>query len=144
HLLQLKDLLPRGEISFAPAILAGHAGDKWFAAHKPDAVAFPRSTKSVSTVLRFANEHRLPVTARGAGHGYVGGCVPIRGGFVLSMERFNRIREISSNDFVAVVQAGVNTEKLQDEVEKLGLFYPPDPASKALSFICGNIATNAG
>src|SRR5207253_449386 len=59
-------------------------------------------------------------------------------------ERLNKIREISQTDFVAVVQAGVNTGKLHHEVEKLGLFYPPDPASQANTFIGGNIATNAG
>src|SRR5207249_9712981 len=70
--------------------------------------------------------------------------VPVQGGIVLSLERMDRIREISPTDFVAVVEAGVNTQKLQDKVERLGLFYPPDPASKAQSFIGGNIATNAG
>src|SRR5207249_1720878 len=70
--------------------------------------------------------------------------VPVQGGIVLSLERMDRIREISPTDFVAVVEAGVNTQKLQEQVEKLGLFYPPDPASKAQSFIGGNIATNAG
>jgi glycolate oxidase len=84
------------------------------------------------------------VTPRGAGHGYVGGCVPVRGGIVLSLERMNRIREINAADFVAVVQPGVITQTLQDAVEALGLFYPPDPASKADSSIGGNIATNAG
>src|SRR6267154_4054122 len=79
-LSHLQALLPPGELSLSPSVLAEHAGDKWFASHQPDAVALPRSTKSVSALLRFANRHRLPVTARGAGHGYVGGCVPVRGG----------------------------------------------------------------
>ena len=144
NLRPLKRLLPRGEISFDPQVLADHAGDKWFASHTPDAVVLPRSTQSVSTVLRFAHRHNVPVTARGAGHGYVGGCVPVRGGIVLSLARMNRIKEINRADFVAVVQAGVNTEKLQQEVEKQGLFYPPDPASKKESAIGGNIVTNAG
>ena len=70
---RLKSILPAGEITFAPQTLAHYAGDKWFASHQPDAVALPRSTQSVSTLLRFANRHRIPVTPRGAGHGYVGG-----------------------------------------------------------------------
>jgi glycolate oxidase len=139
----LKRLLPR-EINLDPSTLEKYAGDKWFAAHLPDAVARPRSTQSVSRLLRFASRHRIPVTPRGAGHGYVGGCVPVRGGIVLSLERMNRIREINAADFVAVVQPGVITQTLQDAVEALGLFYPPDPASKADSSIGGNIATNAG
>jgi len=143
-LSKLKSLLPPGEITFDPAILPDFAGDKWFAAHQPDAVALPRNSESVSRLLRFANRHNIPVTPRGGGHGYVGGCVPVRGGIVLSLERMNRILEISAADFVTVVQAGVNTQKLQERVEKLGLFYPPDPASKANTLIGGNIATNAG
>jgi glycolate dehydrogenase FAD-linked subunit len=143
-LRRLEKLLPAGEISFNEQTLQEYSGDKWFAAHRPDAVARPRTTKSVSAVLRFAYRHGIPVTPRGAGRGYVGGCVPLRGGIVLSVERLNRIREINARDFVAVAQAGVITKDLQEAVEKLGLFYPPDPASRGESFIGGNIATNAG
>jgi glycolate oxidase len=143
-LAQLKKNLPAGEISLEPKVLAQYAGDKWFATHQPEAVALPRTTESVSAILRFANRHRIPVTPRGAGYGYVGGCVPLRGGIVLSLERMNRIKEINATDFVAIVQAGVVTATLQDAVEKRSLFYPPDPASRAESFIGGNIATNAG
>jgi glycolate oxidase len=142
-LLRLKTLLP-GEIRLEPATLEKYAGDKWFAAHAPDAVALPRSAKSVSKILDFANRHKIPVTPRGAGHGYVGGCVPVHGGIALSLERMNKILEINPRDFVAVVQPGVNTKQLQEAVEKRGLFYPPDPASRADNFIGGNIATNAG
>ena len=142
-LLRLEKALP-GEIVLRPATLAKYAGDKWFASHQPDAVALPRSTESVAAILRFANQHRIPVTPRGAGHGYVGGCVPVRGGIVLSTERMDKILEINRRDFVAVVQPGVNTKKFQEAVERRGLFYPPDPASRADNFIGGNIATNAG
>src|SRR5438105_286615 len=141
---KLRPLLSRDELSLEPSVLENYSTDKWLAAHRPDAVALPRSAESVSRVLTFANRHRIPVTPRGGGYGYVGGCVPVRGGLVLSLERLNQIREISASDFIAVVQAGVITEKLQTEVEKQRLFYPPDPASKAQSFIGGNIATNAG
>lgn len=143
-LRQLAKILPRDEIIFDPAKLAEYAGDKWFASHQPDAALLPRNTKSVSKILAFASRHKIPVTARGAGYGYVGGAVPMRGGIVLSLERMNRILEINAKDFVAVVQPAVITQKLQDAVEKKGLFYPPDPASRADNFIGGNIATNAG
>jgi glycolate oxidase len=142
-LRQLKKLLP-GEIILTPGTLAQYAGDKWFASHQPDAVARPRSAQSVAKILRFASRHRIPVTPRGAGHGYVGGCVPVCGGIALSLERLNRVLEINARDFVAVVQPAVVTEQLQLAVEKRGLFYPPDPASRADNFIGGNIATNAG
>ncbi len=142
-LQRLKKILP-GEIIFESAALANYSGDKWFATHQPDAVALPRSAKSISTILRFANQNRIPVTARGGGYGYVGGCVPVRGGIVLSLERMNRILEISAKDFVAIVQPAVNTKSFQETVEAQKLFYPPDPASRANNFIGGNIATNAG
>ncbi|HWN96062.1 MAG TPA: FAD-linked oxidase C-terminal domain-containing protein [Methylomirabilota bacterium] len=138
-----RDLGP-GELRLEELFRQEYAGDKWFASHLPEAVALPRNTESVSTILRFANENRIPVTPRGAGYGYVGGCVPVRGGIVLSLEKFRRIREISGDDFVAVVQSNVRTKELQDAVEAQGLFYPPDPASRAECSIGGNIATNAG
>jgi glycolate oxidase len=143
-LVKLKKLLPAGELRLDQSSCLEFAGDKWMAASLPEAAALPRSTASVFTILAFANQNRIPVTARGAGHGYVGGCVPTRGGIALSLERMNRIKEIHAEDFVAVVQPGVITKKLQDSVEKIGLFYPPDPASRANCTLGGNIATNAG
>ena len=95
-------------------------------------------------MLGYADRHRIPVTTRGAGHGYVGGCVPVRGGILMSMHRMNRIREISGEDFVAVVEPHVITGVLQTEVERKGLFYPPDPQSYKDCSLGGNIATNAG
>jgi glycolate oxidase len=143
-LRQLKKLLRPADVIFEPHKLAEYSGDKWFAAHQPDVVVLPRDTAAVSRVLAFANRHGIPVTARGGGYGYVGGNVPMRGGIVLSLERMNRILEINAKDFVAVVQPGVNTEKMANAAERKGLFYPPDPASRANNFIGGNLATNAG
>jgi glycolate oxidase len=141
---QLQRLLPAGELRLEKAFCQEFAGDKWFATHQPDAVALPRSAASVATLLRFANEQRIPVTARGTGYGYVGSCVPSHGGIVLSLECMKRIKEINADDFVAVIEPGVITKTLQDAVEKRGLFYPPDPASRADCSLGGNIATNAG
>ncbi len=143
-LRKLARLVPQDVLCFDPKVLKEHASDKWMASCQPDAVAFPRNVETVSKILAFADQHRIPVTARGAGCGYAGGCVPVRGGLVLSMTRMNRIKEINAGDFVAVVQPGVITERLQKAVEKRGLFYPPDPASRGECFIGGNIATNAG
>src|SRR5436190_24172032 len=106
-LSRLGSVLSPGEVTVDPKTLAEHSGDKWLTSHTPDAVALPRSTASVSKLLRFANRHGIPVTPRGAGHGYVGGCVPVKGGIVLSLARLNRIKEINAGDFVAVTQAGV-------------------------------------
>jgi len=143
-LKQLQRLLPAGELRLEPSVLEKYTGDKWFARHCPEAVALPRSTTTVSHLLKFASRHRIPVTPRGAGFGYVGGCVPERGGIVLSLERMNRIKEIDARDFVAVVEPGVILKTFQDAAEKKGLYYPPDPASRADCSVGGTVATNAG
>jgi glycolate oxidase subunit GlcD len=126
------------------AVREAAAGDKWFARAVPEAVVFVRSTASVASVMTIASREKIPVTTRGAGYGYVGGCVPVRGGIALSMERMNRIKEVSAEDFVAVVEPGVITGQLQEAARRKGLFYPPDPASLKDCSIGGNIATNAG
>lgn len=141
---QLRRHLKPGELVLDPTRCDAYAGDKWFARRRPDAVAIPQSTQSVARILAFAAQHRIPVTPRGAGYGYVGGCVPIQGGIALSLEKLNRILEINREDFVGVVQPGVITAKFQAEVEKRGLYYPPDPASRADCSLGGNIASNAG
>ena len=143
-LKRLQKRLPPGSLRLEPEFCKQYAGDKWFATAVPDGVAFPRNTAAVSQILKFASGHKIPVTARGAGYGYVGGCVPVHGGIVLSLEKMDQVKEIDPDDFVAVVEPGVRTATLQDAVEKLGRFYPPDPASRADSTIGGNIATNAG
>lgn len=124
--------------------LRAHAGDKWHAAALPQAVVLATETEHVAAALRFANERGIPVTPRGAGVGYVGGCVPVKGGIVISVARMTRILEINPADGVAVAEAGVLTADLQTACAEVGWFYPPDPASRKESSIGGNIATNAG
>jgi glycolate oxidase len=140
----LSALLGDGIVSRQPETLRENSGDKWFASHLPDVVVRPTTNKQVSQLLRFANEHKIPVTPRGAGYGYVGGCVPQLGGIALSMAGMNRIKEIAVADGVAVVEPGVITAHIQEAVKAHRLFYPPDPASLKNSSIGGNIATNAG
>ncbi len=144
----LKDDLARflgvDAVSDDPAVLAEHGGDKWFANRPPECVVFAQTTEQVSQTLAYASEHGIPVTPRGGGVGYVGGCVPARGGISLSLARMNRIKEIHVEDGVAVVEPGVITGVLQAAVRQKGLFYPPDPASLKDCTIGGNIATNAG
>lgn len=127
-----------------PATLQAHSGDKWHASAEPQAVVLATRTEEVAAAMRFAAQHGIPVTARGAGVGYVGGCVPVKGGIVISTARMNRILEINPADGVAVVEAGVLTADLQEACTRKGWFYPPDPASRKESSIGGNIATNAG
>ena len=141
---QLVSLLGKGKVSTSADLIATHSTDKWDACHPPEAVVFAESTADVAALMRFASEHEIPVTTRGAGVGYVGGCVPIRGGIALSMMRMNRILGIHPEDGVAIVQPGVITHELQKAVRAIGWEYPPDPASLKECSIGGNIATNAG
>lgn len=141
---QLIRTLGKDQVSTSPAIKTAHSGDAWFASHEPEAVVFACSAQDVSKALQIASRYNIPVTARGAGRGYVGGCVPVRGGIALSLMQMNRILEISQTDGIAVVQPGVITATLQAAAQRKGLFYPPDPASFKESSIGGNIATNAG
>src|SRR5947208_1806630 len=109
----------------------------------PEAVVLPQTTAEVAAILRFANERLFPVTARGGGVGYSGGAVPVDGGIVIGTDRMNRIREINVDDLYAVTEPGVTTYALQQAVEAVGLFYPPDPASYKNSYLGGNIAQHA-
>ena len=141
---QLEKLLGRSRVSVEPATLAEHAKDKWFASRTPEVVVFAESTADVSKLLKFAHRRRIPVTPRGAGYGYVGGCVPAHGGVALSLARMNRIKEINFADAVAVVEPGVITATIQEAARKQRLFYPPDPQSMKDCSLGGNIGTNAG
>jgi glycolate dehydrogenase FAD-linked subunit len=109
-----------------------------------DAVVLPGTTEEVAAVVRLCAQYRIPIVPRGAGTGYTGGAVPTHGGIVLSLERMNRILEIDEANLLAVVEPNVITGDLQDAVEKVGLFYPPDPASLRQSVIGGNVAECAG
>lgn len=121
-----------------------YAYDATDQAHAPDAVVFPGSAAEIARIVKLANEHRFPVTPRGAGTGRSGGAVPIEGGVVLVLTRLNRILEISRDDLVAVVEPGVILGRLKREVEAQGLYYPPDPASAEFCTIGGNVAECAG
>lgn len=142
---RLQSLLPEGVIAFDEETRARCASDKWQPGYSlPDAVALPEDVETVSKIMEFANAHHIPVTARGAGVGYVGSAVPVNKGIVLSLEKMNKVLEINQDDFVVVTQPGVITAELQRQVEAQGLFYPPDPAGRAESSIGGNVITNAG
>ena len=110
----------------------------------PDVIVHPGSTEEISKIMSLANRERIPVFPRGAGSGFTGGSLPTRGGIVLCTERMDQILEIDEDNLVATVQPGVVTEQFQKAVEKLGLFYPPDPASLKFSTLGGNVAECAG
>ncbi len=140
----LRALLGDAIVAADESTRTAHSGDKWVANHDPEVVVFAQTTEQVSLLLRFAFENNVPVTARGAGFGYVGGCVPMRGGIALSLARMNRIKEINFGDAIAIVEPGVITGELQAAARAQKLFYPPDPASLHDCSMGGNVATNAG
>lgn len=110
----------------------------------PEAVVLPETVEQVSAIVKLCQENQVALTPRGAGTGLSGGALPVEGGIVMSMQRFNRILEIDERNFQATVQPGVINQVFQDAVAEKGLFYPPDPASKGSCFLGGNIAHNSG
>jgi len=110
----------------------------------PEVVVKPATAEEISAIFKIANEHKVPVTPRGGGTGLSGGALAVHGGICLSMARFNKIIEIDEKNFQAIVQPGVITQVFQEEVEKLGLFYPPDPASRGSCHLGGNLAECSG
>jgi len=110
----------------------------------PELVLKPEDTKEVSEIMRYCFEKNIPVTPSGARTGLSGGALPVHKGVVLSMEKFNKIIEIDEKNHQVIVEPGVITQVLQDAVKEVGLFYPPDPASKGSCFIGGNVSENSG
>jgi glycolate oxidase len=110
----------------------------------PDAIVIPESVEQVSEILKLANEENFVVIPRGSGTGLSGGVIPLPNSVILLMNRWRKIIEIDTENLTALVEPGVITAQLHQEVEKLGLFYPPDPGSMTISTIGGNVAENAG
>jgi glycolate oxidase len=138
------DIVGASFVKSDAAALDAYGVDSLKRGHAADLVALPANTSEVAALARLCSEHRVPLVVRGAGTGYTGGAVPVQGGLVVSMERMNRIIEIDTHNLLAVVEPNVITGDLQDAVERLGLFYPPDPASLRESAIGGNVAECAG
>jgi glycolate oxidase len=141
---QLKGIAGKDGVLSSPEDLAVYSYDGTFEEHCPDAVVLPRTTEQVSRVVQLAGQEHLPVVTRGMASGLTAASVPFSGGITLSMTRMNRLLEIDPLNSTAHVEAGIVTADLQAAVEKVGLFYPPDPSSIRHSTIGGNIACNAG
>jgi glycolate oxidase len=112
--------------------------------HLPEAVIFPGNENQISDIVKLANQEKFNIVPRGAGTGLSGGSIPVENSVVIVLTRWNKILEIDSKNLTAIVQPGVITSQLQKEVEKIGLFYPPDPGSQNVCTIGGNVANNAG
>ncbi len=109
-----------------------------------DAVVFVETAEDVQNVVRIANKYKTPIICRGAGTNVVGSCVCEHGGIILNFSKMNKIKEISCENMTAIVEPGVILGDFQKEVEKFGLFYPPDPSNLAVSTIGGSIAQSSG
>lgn len=110
---------------------------------KPDVMMYVKSAEEVSKIMKYANEHLIPVVVRGSGTGLVGACVPLFGGIIINTSKMNHILELDESNLTLTVEPGVLLMEIYDYVEPKGYFYAPDPGEKSAT-IGGNIATNAG
>src|SRR5436190_5244314 len=140
----LREAVGAAHLRSDPSTLEQYGQDALGIGHLPDLVVTPANAQEIAVVARLCHEQRVPLVVRGAGTGYTGGAVPTGGGVLISMERFNRIVELDETNLLAIVEPNVITGDLQRAVEKVGLFYPPDPASLEMSSIGGNVAECAG
>ena len=140
---KLSELLP-GKTSTSPEDILCYGFDASGLEALPSAVVWPQDVEDVIKVIKYANTKGIPVIPRGAGTGMTGGAVPSQGAIILSMEKMNRIIEIDEKNLNVLVEPGVINGKLQRELQRHRLFYPPDPASMNFCTIGGNVAENAG
>lgn len=142
---KIEEIVGKGNVVAEKDAMADYAHDETMGLEgQPDLVVMAENTQHISQLMKLANEHLFPVVPRGGGTGLSGGAVPVHGGVVLSLQKMNRIIEIDEENMMAVIEPAVITGVLQSEVEKRGLFYPPDPASLDFCFIGGNLAECAG
>ncbi|MDY0190227.1 MAG: FAD-linked oxidase C-terminal domain-containing protein [Desulfuromonas sp.] len=140
----IEDIVGAENMTTAAADMLCYSYDATQQTFLPDAVVFPEDAAQISLIMKMANVENIPVFPRGAGSGFSGGSLPTKGGIVLVTSRMDNILEIDEDNLVATVQPGVVTEQFQQAVEKVGLFYPPDPASLKFSTLGGNAAECAG
>ncbi len=138
--------LPDGRVVLDPQVLVAFSRDRaaFPAAGAPLALVRARAVDDVVATLRFASEHGVPVVPRGTGTGLTGGANAVDGCIVLSLAAMDRVLDVDVAGRTATVEPGVLTADLAAAVAEHGLWYPPDPASRAISTIGGNVATNAG
>lgn len=141
---ELERIVRPKNVFTSPEDLVSYSFDGTFAEHRPDVVVQPVTTEEVSQIMAFADQEGIPVVPRGMATGLAAASIPFGGGLALSLVRMNQIVEIDPDNMTATLEAGVITAHLQAEVEKLGLFYPPDPSSVRQSTLGGNVACNAG
>ena len=141
---KIVDALPGIKISIEPEDLICYGFDASGIEERPSAIVWPKNTEEVVKVMQYAFQNEIPVTPRGAGTGMTGGSIPLNGSIALSFEKMNRLVELDGNNLNVIVEPGIINGRLQRELEYLGFFYPPDPASMNFCTIGGNVAENAG
>ncbi|SFM79670.1 FAD-binding oxidoreductase [Thermodesulforhabdus norvegica] len=141
---ELRSLFPDDEYVDDPDLLQPYGRDASTLFSLPEAVVKPRSVDQIVRLVKLAEKYHFPITPRGMGTGLAGGAVPVCGGVVVSFEKMNRVLELDEENFLIRVEPGIVNGDVKIEVEKRGLFYPPDPASFETCSIGGNVATNAG
>ena len=144
-LRRFQEILGEQHVYIEADVLAEYSHDWTEDLHfLPNVVVKPANSQDVAAVMRLCSENNLPVTPVGARTGLSGGMLPVYGGVALSLERMNQLLFIDTDNLQVTVQPGVITEVLQNEVAKVGLYYPPDPSSKGSCFIGGNLAESSG
>jgi len=141
---RLIEIVGKDNVLAAEADRITHSYDATQQKHLPEVVVYAHSTEEVRRVVKLAGRNKIPILPRGAGSGFSGGSLPVKGGIVLVLTGMDRILDIDTDNLTAEVEPGVVTAVLQRAVEKLGLFYPPDPASKEFCTLGGNVAENSG
>ncbi len=140
----LKSIVSEDRVYIGDDINEDFSHDELSEVHKyPDIVIEALSADEVSKIMKYANENKIPVVARGSGTGLVGGAVAVHGGILISLQKMNRILELDENNFTLTLEPGVLLMEIAEYLTEKGLFYPPDPGEKTAT-IGGNISTNAG
>lgn len=140
----LVKLFQKDQVLISPEEKLCYSYDATNKSFLPDAVILPHSTEDVVKLMKYAHQHKITVVPRGAGSGYTGGSLPVKGGIVVSFEQMTKVLELNKEKKYAVIEPGVVTQEFADYANKFGLFYPPDPSSLKFSTLGGNVAECAG
>ncbi|GAW93785.1 FAD-binding oxidoreductase [Calderihabitans maritimus] len=141
---QLKDIFGPPNVLTSKISMEAYAYDSSPFIHYPEAVVFADKVEQISQLMKLANREKIVVVPRGAGTSLSGGAVPVHGGIILVLNRFNRILEIDPVNEVAWVESGVTNLALQQAAASYGLMFGPDPASQKVATMGGNVAEGAG
>ena len=141
---ELRKLFEKDQVLVSPEEKLCYSYDATAKSYLPDAVILAHSTEDVVKAMKYAHRHKITVIPRGAGSGYTGGSLPLKGGIVIGFEQMNRVLHLDKEKKYAVVQPGMFNQQFADYVGKFGLLYPPDPASLKFSTLGGNLAECAG